>query len=291
MKRTQLFIILFALGIIISPQISARNASAFSATLSSKPGGKEKMVLISTEFGDIKIKLYNETPLHRDNFIKLAEKGFYNDLLFHRVIKDFMIQGGDPDSKNAAPGQMLGNGGPGYEIPAEFNPKFFHKKGALAAARESDQVNPEKKSSGSQFYLVQGKVYEMEQLAVMEDRMNQTAKIDIFRNFIAKPENAEYKKKLDSCQQAQNFEELNKMVQEIEEKTKDEYAKVDKFSYTDEQKKEYSTVGGTPHLDGAYTVFGEVIEGLDVIDKIAAVETGANDRPAKDVKMTIKVLE
>ncbi|MCF8372842.1 MAG: peptidylprolyl isomerase [Bacteroidales bacterium] len=290
MKRSQLFIILFSLGIMFSSQISALNANKFCASISGNPGEKERIVLISTEFGDIKIKLYNETPLHRDNFIKLAEKGFYNELLFHRVIKDFMIQGGDPDSKNATPGQMLGNGGPGYEIPAEFNPKLFHKKGALAAARESDQINPEKKSSGSQFYLVQGKVFDMQQLAAMEDRTNQTAKIEIVRSFIMKPENASYKIKIDSCQQAQNFDELQNVIKVIEEKTKDEYAKVDKFFYTDEQKKAYSTIGGTPHLDGAYTVFGEVVEGLDVIDKIAAVETGPNDRPVKDLKMTIKVL-
>ncbi len=287
MKRNQLFIIFYCLTILLPFHISALDA----LMPSEGSGEKEKIVLISTEFGDIKIKLYNETPLHRDNFIKLVEQGFYNDLLFHRVIKDFMIQGGDPESKNATPGQVLGNGGPGYKIPAEFNEKLFHKKGALAAARESDQVNPEKESSGSQFYIVQGKKFEAKQLTIMEDRMNQSVKIEIVRKFIMKPENASYKKKLDSLQQAQNFEELNKVVKQIEELTEDESAKASMFTFTDEQKKIYSTIGGTPHLDGAYTVFGEVIEGLDVVDKIAAVETGANDRPARDVKMSIKVLE
>ncbi|MEA3446693.1 MAG: peptidylprolyl isomerase [Bacteroidota bacterium] len=286
MKRIQLFIILMSLGIVFSSMISAVNLPKVSKAESEK----EKIILISTEFGDIKIKLYNETPLHRDNFIKLVKQGFYNDLLFHRVIKGFMIQGGDPDSKNAAPGKMLGNGGPGYEIPAEFNAKFFHKKGALCAARESDQVNPKKKSSGSQFYLVQGKVYDLQQLIVMEDRMNQSAKIEIVRKFIMKPENASYKKKLDSLQQAQNFEELNQVVKIIEEKTKNEYAQMETFSFSEEQRKVYSTIGGTPHLDANYTVFGEVVEGLDVIDKIALLETGANDRPVKDVKMSIKII-
>ena len=283
MKQVQRFIVLVCLMALSSQAMVASNVP--------KTGEKEKMVLISTEYGDIKVKLYNETPKHRDNFIKLVKDGFYNDLLFHRVIKDFMIQGGDPESKDAAPNQMLGNGGPGYEIDAEIHPQLYHKKGALAAAREGDQVNPKKRSSGSQFYLVQGKVYQEEQLNMMEDRMNQGAKSEIIRKFVMHPENAEYKLKIDSMQKAQDFEGLNKLVQEIEEKTKDEYAKVEKFSFSEDQKKVYSTIGGTPHLDGAYTVFGEVVEGLEVIDKIAAVEKGAQDRPVADVKMTITLIE
>jgi len=183
--------------------------------------------VIHTEYGDMKGVLYNETPLHRDNFVKLAKSGFFNGLLFHRVIQGFMIQGGDPDSKNAKPGQQLGAGTPGYTVPAEFNPAFIHKKGALSAARQADQVNPKKASSGSQFYIVQGK--------------------------------------------KQNAATLG-------------------ANYTEEQKKIYSTVGGTPFLDGNYTVFGEITEGLDVIDKIAAVQKDQSDRPLKDIKMTIKIL-
>jgi cyclophilin family peptidyl-prolyl cis-trans isomerase len=189
-----------------------------------------KEVLISTSLGDIKIKLYNETPKHRDNFIKLVNKGFYNGTIFHRVIKNFMIQGGDPDSKDAGPNEMLGRGGPGYTIPAEINSKFIHKKGALAAARMPDQVNPKKESSGSQFYIVQGTI------------QNQSGLVATGKE------------------------------------------------YTPEQRKAYMTLGGAPHLDNDYTVFGEVIEGLDVIDKIAAVKTANGDRPLEDIKVKMKVI-
>lgn len=196
---------------------------------------KETIVEISTDFGTMKFKLYNETPQHRDNFIKLAKEGFYNGTLFHRVIKDFMIQGGDPQSRNAAPDVMLGNGGPGYTIPAEFNSKLIHKKGALAAARLGDQVNPQKASSGSQFYIVQGKPLTAAELNMMAARK--------------------------------------------------------KITYTTEQIKTYETEGGTPFLDMDYTVFGEMISGMDVLEKIAAVATNPQNRPLQDVKMTVKVIE
>lgn len=192
------------------------------------------MVIISTSLGDIKVKLYNETPYHRDNFLKLAKEAYYDNTLFHRVIKGFMIQGGDPDSKNATPEQSLGMGGPGYTLPAEINPNLFHKKGALSAARTGDQMNPQRRSSGSQFYVVQGKTYTDEELKQMEARG---------------------------------------------------------FVFSDAQKTAYKTIGGTPFLDAQYTVFGEVVEGLEVLDKIAATETKPGDRPAKDVKMTVKIVE
>ena len=198
----------------------------------------EPIVKISTNYGDMRIRLYEGTPKHRDNFMKLVKENFYDSLLFHRVIDHFMIQGGDPTSKNAAPDVMLGEGDVGYRVDAEFQlPKYFHKKGALAAAREGDQVNPERASSGAQFYIVQGRVYEPEELATVE-------------------------KVTQACDSLFVNEEL---------------------VLTEEQKKAYTTVGGTPHLDGQYTVFGEVIEGLDVLDKIAAVNTGRADRPVKDV--------
>ena len=187
--------------------------------------------VIHTDFGDMKGVLYNETPQHRDNFVKLAKQGYFDGLLFHRVIQGFMIQGGDPDSKNAKPGQPLGAGGPNYTIPAEFNPAFIHKKGALSAARQSDAVNPKKASSGSQFYIVQGQKQDPARL------------------------NAQYPGR-----------------------------------YTPVQLEAYKTLGGTPFLDTEYTVFGEVTEGLDVIDKIAAVQKDKNDRPLKDVKMTVKII-
>ena len=197
---------------------------------------KEQLVKISTKYGDMIIKLYNETPLHRDNFIKLAQDSFYNGTLFHRVIAGFMIQGGDPESKAAVPGAMYGNGGPGYTIPAEFNKNLFHKKGALAAARMGDAQNPQRRSSGSQFYIVQGKTYTQMQ--------------------------------------------LNKMEQQAGSRIPPEHKEV------------YMTQGGTPFLDlMGYTVFGEVIMGMEVIDKIAAVKTAPGDRPLEDIKMTVELIE
>ncbi|MBN2778254.1 MAG: peptidylprolyl isomerase [Bacteroidales bacterium] len=186
-------------------------------------------VKIETTKGNITVMLYDETPVHRDNFVKLAESGFYEGLLFHRVISSFMIQGGDPQSKDAPSGKTLGNGGPGYTLPAEIVPKYFHKKGALAAARTGDAGNPQRRSSGSQFYIVQGKKYTDMQLDSMEKQL---------------------------------FTE-----------------------FTKEQRDAYVEVGGVPHLDAQYTVFGEVTEGLNIVDAIGSVVTGKNDRPEEDVKI------
>jgi len=197
---------------------------------------KNQYIRIKTEFGECIVKLYNETPLHRDNFLKLAKEGYYNGTLFHRVIKDFMIQGGDPDSRNAKPDSLLGEGGPKYTIQAEFRDSLFHKKGVLAAAREGDNVNPKKESSGSQFYLVQGKVFTDEQLNSVEE------------------------KRL-------------------------------KFKIPEWQRQVYKTIGGTPHLDRNYTVYGEIVVGLDMVDKIAALLTDKNNRPKKDVKLDIIILK
>jgi len=202
-------------------------------TAAIKPPAEKKIevVVLTTEFGDMTIRLYDETPLHKENFLKLVNDGFYDGVLFHRVIENFMVQGGDPNSKNAGPGQQLGQGGPGYTIPAEIKPEFIHKKGALAAARQGDRVNPKKESSGSQFYIVHG------------------APVDTAR--------------LSSGGRGVN--------------------------YNGEQLRAYAELGGTPHLDGAYTVFGEVIKGLDIIDSIAAqpVDRRSN-RPVEDISMTMK---
>jgi cyclophilin family peptidyl-prolyl cis-trans isomerase len=187
-------------------------------------------VLLQTTAGNIKIKLYDETPLHRDNFLKLVQEGYYDSVLFHRVIPQFMIQTGDPDSKKASPDQHLGIGGPSYKIPAEILPQFFHKKGALAAARKGDAVNPKKESSGSQFYIVQGAPLSNSQLDALEKSGRHTP-------------------------------------------------------FTAEEREAYTTVGGTPHLDNAYTVFGEVIDGMDVVDKIAASPTDSRNRPTTDIRI------
>ena len=207
---------------------------AFSFSLFAHSQERVK-VKISTKYGDMIAELYDETPIHRDNFIKLVNEGFYNETLFHRVIPGFMIQGGDPVSKDDTPNTRIGNGGPGYTLPAEFNPQFFHKKGALAAARMGDAINPKKESSGSQFYIVEGQVYD-----------NNT--IDLF---------------------------AKRMGVEL----------------SPSQIKAYTTVGGTPHLDANYTVFGELVDGLEIISKISNVTRDKNNLPKDKVIMNISIVK
>lgn len=226
MKKSILFLTLILLAVKFT------SAHPDSTIVQKDTTTIDRIVEIKTDFGVMKVKLYNATPQHRDNFIKLVQAGFYDSLLFHRVIKGFMIQGGDPLSKNAQPGVMLGNGDVGYTVPAEFVDSIFHKKGTLCAARTE---NPEKASSGCQFYIVQGQAYTPEQLNMMEIQR--------------------------------------------------------RIKLNDAQKNIYMTTGGTPFLDHNYTVFGEVIEGLDVIDKIAAVQTAPGDRPVEDVRMYMKVVQ
>jgi cyclophilin family peptidyl-prolyl cis-trans isomerase len=249
---------------------------------------KNDTVIIETTLGNIKIKLYDETPQHRDNFIKLAEQGFYDSLLFHRVIKDFMIQGGDPESKGAPSNKQLGSGGPGYQIPAEIvYPKLFHKRGALSAARMGDQENPAKASSGSQFYIVWGSVYTESQLSEMEKQKKQQAMQSYFNSLAA-----ERKDSIQSLYKANNKAGIESLQKELVSLTEAEFAKnPDKGGFTAEQKKVYTTLGGTPFLDGDYTVFGEVIEGLDVVEKIQNCQTGNADRPKKDIMMKMKVVK
>ncbi len=249
----------------------------------------DSIVVIGTKYGNIKVKLYNETPLHKTNFLKLVSQNYFDDLLFHRVIKEFMIQGGDPDSKNAQSGAILGNGGPGYTIPAEFVPGLIHKKGALAAARESDQVNPKKESSGSQFYIVQGRVFTNQELDIYESKMNQNLKNQIMGKILMAPENEKLRLRLDSVKKIGTQDALMNFIKELEPEAEKEMAKQGGlYKFSPEQRKIYTTIGGTPHLDGSYTVFGEVIEGMNVVDSIAAQKTDKNDRPLVDIKMKIK---
>ncbi len=251
-----------------------------------KPGQKkdgnmenETKLKIETSAGDIVVKLYNETPRHRDNFIKLAQDGTYEGTLFHRVIKDFMIQAGDPESKEAPQGKMLGAGDVGYTIPAEFvYPKYFHKKGALSAARQGDNVNPEKASSGCQFYIVTGKVYSDSTLLDMERQMNQLRLNNAFQALVQKNMKTIYKLRKDG-----NQDGLLDLQDSLIAQAEAQVDKEEPFRFTPEQVQAYTTVGGTPHLDGEYTVFGEVLEGMDVVDKIQQVKTDRNDRPEKDV--------
>ncbi len=206
-------------------------------------GQKEQKVLITTTEGNIKLKLYNETPLHRDNFKKLVKSKFYNGVLFHRVINEFMVQGGDPESKNAEANVALGSGDVGYTIPAEFRtPQLYHKKGALAAARTGDSINPEKESSGCQFYIVVGKVFTDQQLDAMQrDKIARYARFG-------------------------GGDELS-------------------YLFSEDARQDYKTIGGTPHLDANYTVFGEVLEGLEIVEKISKVETDRSDRPIDDIRI------
>jgi len=248
-----------------------------------------RIILISTDLGDMKVALYNETPKHRDNFIKLVESGFYDGIAFHRVIKGFMVQGGDPNTKDPAKAASIGQGGPGYTLPAEIIPGFYHKKGALSAARLGDQQNPERNSSGSQFYVVQGQVWPDSNLAKMDAKMLNRARGQAFGAFLQEPENIAYKERYDAIAAKRDVEAYNELEQEIMpflDAALD--GKVPKM--TAQQKKDYTTIGGAPHLDNQYTVFGEVIEGLEVVDKIAAVET-VQDRPVKPVLMRMKVIE
>lgn len=234
-------------------------------------------VRIHTTSGDITVRLYDETPLHRDNFIKLVREGFYDGTLFHRVIKDFMIQGGDPDSKGAPAGKQLGTGGPGYTIDAEIMPELYHKRGALAAARLGDEVNPERKSSGSQFYIVWGQTYNEGQMRQLAKQMEMQLMQQAF-NVLA----IQHRDEIMQLRRERNRAAL----QELQEKLAAEaeaQVKTAGGGMTDEQKTLYSTVGGTPHLDGQYTVFGEVEEGLDTVEKIQHAATARGDRPVKDI--------
>lgn len=242
---------------------------------------KETVVLMKTDKGDIKIKLYNETPKHRDNFLKLIDDGVYEGLLFHRVIKDFMVQGGDPESKNAPKGKMLGAGDVGYTIPAEFvYPKYYHKKGALAAARQGDQVNPQKESSGCQFYIVTGKKYSEQELKSMEKQMNEAKVTNIFNSIARKNMSL-----IRELQQKQDQNALYDLQEKIYAEAVEEAKKTPDFKFTSEQIADYTTLGGTPFLDNQYTVFGEVVDGLDVIDSIQVVKTDRSDRPVDDVRI------
>ncbi len=237
-------------------------------------------VKITTSLGDIVVKLYDETPKHRDNFIKLASTGYYDNVLFHRVIRDFMIQTGDPDSKDAPAGKRLGTGGPDYTIEAEIMPGLIHKRGALAAARTGDEVNPERRSSGSQFYIVWGKTYNKQQIGQLAKQLDMQIQQSIFNQLCA-----EHRSEIMQLRKDRNREGLMELQNELEAETYAKFQSMPDKGLTEEQKTAYTTIGGTPHLDGQYTVFGEVVEGLDIVEKIQSVKTQAADRPCEDVKI------
>ena len=246
---------------------------------------KETKIVIKTTLGNIKLKLYNETPKHRDNFIKLVKEHFYDSTLFHRVIQSFMIQGGDPDSKKAIAGTMLGNGEVGYTIPAEFVPALFHKRGALAAARMGDDVNPKKESSGCQFYIVQGRSFTDSLLIIQEQRINNNTKQKIFNDILNKNENKLLKEKIIAFQQSSQIDSMTAIAAILEPMVTAEFSKTAPYKFSAKHRLAYTTAGGAPHLDGSYTVFGEVLEGMDVVDKIAATPVDRMSRPISDVRI------
>ncbi len=264
--------------------------------------GNDAMVLIETKYGNIKLRLYDKTPAHKENFLKIVDEGVLDSTLFHRVIKNFMIQGGDPDSKNAPQGKMLGEGDLGYSLPAEFNfPEYYHKKGALAAAREPDNVNPQKRSSACQFYIVQGEIFDDGDLTKIENRTKEMKRRAIFNQLLE-----QYNDSLNVLQSQKKEQQVLALQQKIMTEVSEIYEQ-NPFSIPDDIKEVYKTIGGTPFLDGNYTVFGEVVEsknlwekiqslfgkkfGLEVVDRIAHVEIDKNDRPLEDIQMKVKVLK
>lgn len=243
-------------------------------------------VKVKTTLGDFTVMLYGDTPAHRDNFVKLVNEGYYNGTLFHRVINEFMVQAGDPDSKTAQKGQQLGAGGPDYTIPAEIiYPRHFHKRGALAAARQGDQVNPMKASSGSQFYIVTGKKYSDAEIAQLDNYMQQSMMQAYFTNLVNQQMD-----RIRAMQNANDNAGLQQLQAELQKQTED-YFKANPVQIPENIKTIYKNIGGTPHLDYNYTVFGEVTSGMETIDKIEKAATDNSDRPLDDIRIISMEIE
>lgn len=274
MKASRFLIICIIIAAITSCGASTKNNSK---NMSSE---NQTIVKFETNVGDFTVALYNETPKHKENFIKLVKEGMYDSTLFHRVIKQFMVQAGDPKSKNASDTTALGAGDVGYTIPAEFNNELFHKKGALAAARQGDEVNPEKASSGCQFYIVTGRKFTEPKLLDMENQINEQREENIFNSLAQK-----HMKDIYKMRKAGDNEGLLELQDTLESQASAMAMEEEPFKFTKKQIDAYTTIGGTPHLDGAYTVFGEVIEGMDTIEKIENSKTGRADRPTNDIRI------
>jgi len=258
--------------------------SFFLSLLSVVGVSQSKSVIITTNMGDMKIMLYDETPKHRDSFIKLANEGHYDGTLFYRVVKNFVIQGGSSDSKNASAGQHIGYGSSKLTIDSEFVEGKIHKKGAICAPRQPEDINHFKMSDISQFYIVQGKKYTNEELDLLEKARNNPIKVALKKKLYLP-----FKDDLDKLKK-EDPKEFNRRLKEIKEKIDFEYALSNFLEFTPEQRAIYTTKGGLPELDGEYTVFGEIISGFDVLDKIAALPTDKNSRPYTDVKLVVRVL-
>lgn len=286
LKRIFLLTILaMSLFSAVAAQQETTVASESSQAMTDTVKQHDAIVEIETTEGPIKVLLYGDTPAHQSNFLKLAEEGFYDGVLFHRVIKDFMIQTGDPESKNATPEQHLGSGDPGYTIEAEIvYPKHYHKYGALAAARTGDAVNPERRSSGSQFYIVTGQKQSARSIEQGEQRMVNDVKQKYWMKLMK--ENAAKIKELQTAGDKEALEEFRQqLIAQLEKE-------VTVPQLPQQLKDDYINLGGTPHLDNQYTVFGEVIEGMDTVEKIQNAATDSADRPVEDVKvLSVKVIE
>ncbi len=245
----------------------------------------EEVAVLSTSYGDMVIRFYDQTPEHKANFIKLAKEGFYDSTTFHRVIEGFMIQGGDPNSKDDDI-RNDGQGGPGYTLPAEIVRGYIHKKGAIAAARMGDNVNPEKRSSGSQFYLVHGRKRTERDVNQLLEQANNNIRQGLITAYVEDPKNADVKARIDEAMTNGNSGVVSEIVREITPLATEDF---EPLSYSPKEREIYMKQGGVPYLDGSYTVFGEVIEGLALVDSIAEVRTGFGDRPAEDIPMTVRI--
>lgn len=280
MKKILVSACLFLLGAAgLYSQMDALNPNTPTPMEEIRPlNPGDAVVELKTTLGDIYVDLYNDTPLHRANFLKLVGEGFYDGVLFHRVIDNFMVQTGDPKSKAASAGQQLGEGDPGYTIEAEIEyPRHYHKYGALAAARTGDAVNPEKRSSGSQFYIVTGRKHSERQMEAMEEKQINQQMQSYFQNLAM-----QYRDSIQSMQKAGDQEGLEALRQKLIKETEEN---VKPSRLPENIKSDYATIGGTPHLDGGYTVFGEVLKGMDVVEKIQKAETDSSDRPTEDIRI------
>ncbi len=290
MKRTIQKMAIYCTGILLVLSACQQETTTGENSETSTSFGSNEtdyLVTIETRHGTMKAILYDETPQHKANFIKLAKEGYFDGTLFHRVMQNFMIQGGDPTSKGAAPDVPLGNGGPDYLIPAELNPKLYHEKGALAAARRSDAVNPEKQSNGSQFYIVQGRKFSEQEIESLS--VNLQLLYSYFGQLMNDAAYLNVRTEYNQLFQSGDSEAVQKLILSYKDDIEKKFnVKVEKV-FTEEQIQKYTTTGGYPPLDGDYTVFGKVIEGLEVVDKIAAEATNAQNRPNEDVSMKVTV--
>lgn len=256
--------------------------------ISVSAAAQDRVVLISTNLGDMKFRLYNDTPKHRDAFVKMAEEGYYDGTLFYRVIQDYLIQGGSRSSRNAPPGKRIGYGDPDKTVDDEIIPGYFHKKGALCAPRQPDEVNPFKQSDISQFYIVKGQVFSMGGIDTLELAVNRPIRNKVYSQVMT----ASVKARLKQLKEEKKVKEFRELADELKKQIDTEYyLQPGRLEFTEQQRTAYTTVGGYPDLDGKYTIFGECIEGFDVIDKIAALKTDENNRPFEDVKIAVRIIK